>query len=323
MSTIEDLPERTLESRLRFTRDMMAGPIYRKYERALRKTWDPGEWDYTQDRADFEKLTPEQQKGLLIITVRFLAGEQEVTDEILPMIYAAHMLGKYDWVMYLSTFMLEEARHSQFFAIWHDKVIDCVEPDELRPYWVDHEKMTDPSGRFTTGEPVYEGLPFYGQKLLEACHAGDLKEIEKGFVRFVTLYNVWVEGVLTMPSYEIVIDTCDIWNALPTLRHGFKQIIADEGRHITFGTTVCRELIDANPEYGDLVHEAIELYRGNAVGMLAYQRFVPELDLNKYQTQKVRHYKNRCRELGIDADQTLIDQILDPNIDFVIGVEAG
>ena len=39
--------------------------------------------------------------------------------------------------------------------------------------------------------------------------------------------------------------------------------------------------------------------------------------------QKVRHYKNRCRELGIDVDQTLIDDILDPNIDFVIGVEAG
>ena len=32
MATIEDQPERTLESRLRFSRDMMAGPIYRKYE---------------------------------------------------------------------------------------------------------------------------------------------------------------------------------------------------------------------------------------------------------------------------------------------------
>ena len=31
MATIEEQPERTLESRLRFSRDMMAGPIYRKY----------------------------------------------------------------------------------------------------------------------------------------------------------------------------------------------------------------------------------------------------------------------------------------------------
>jgi hypothetical protein len=37
----------------------------------------------------------------------------------------------------------------------------------------------------------------------------------------------------------------------------------------------------------------------------------------------VRHYRNRCREMGVVPDQTLIDQILDPTIDFVSGVEAG
>ena len=43
----------------------------------------------------------------------------------------------------------------------------------------------------------------------------------------------------------------------------------------------------------------------------------------KYQAQKVRHYRNRCREMGITPDETLIEQILDPEIDFVVGVEAG
>jgi hypothetical protein len=38
---------------------------------------------------------------------------------------------------------------------------------------------------------------------------------------------------------------------------------------------------------------------------------------------KVRHYKNRCREMGVTPDETLIEQILDPSIDFVVGVEAG
>ena len=37
MATIEEQPERTLESRLRFTREMMQGSIYRKYEKAMRK----------------------------------------------------------------------------------------------------------------------------------------------------------------------------------------------------------------------------------------------------------------------------------------------
>jgi len=67
----------------------------------------------------------------------------------------------------------------------------------------------------------------------------------------------------------------------------------------------------------------IDEYRGNAVGMLEYQRKVPGLDLQKYQRQKARHYLNRCREMGVTADQSLVDQILDPELDFVVGVEAG
>ncbi len=158
---------------------------------------------------------------------------------------------------------------------------------------------------------------------MDAVKSGDEAAIEQAFVRFATLYNVWVEGVLTMPSYEIVIDTTLAWNALPTLRLGFKSILADEGRHITFGTEACRILIEQSPEYEALVHEVIEEYKANAVGMLEYQRNVPGLDLDKYQRQKVRHYRNRCRELGITPDARLIEDILDPSIDFVVGVEAG
>jgi hypothetical protein len=132
-----------------------------------------------------------------------------------------------------------------------------------------------------------------------------------------------VEGVLTMPSYEIVIDTTEMWDVLPTLRFGFKSILGDEGRHITFGTQASRILIEKNPAYEALAHEVIDEYRANAVGMLEYQRHVPGLELDKYQRQKVRHYLNRCREMGITPDRTLVDQILDPEIDFVVGVEAG
>jgi hypothetical protein len=59
------------------------------------------------------------------------------------------------------------------------------------------------------------------------------------------------------------------------------------------------------------------------VGLVEYQKAVPGLDLDKYQQQKVRHYRNRCREMGITPDDELIEQILDPEIDFVVGVQAG
>jgi ribonucleoside-diphosphate reductase beta chain len=314
---------RPVESRLRLTRAMREGSIYRKYEKATRKVWDPKQLDYEEDAADWRRLSDSQREGILTITIRFEGGEQEVTDELTPMLAAAHALGRFDWVMYLSTFLLEEARHSEFFGLWHERVAGLVEPEEKARHWPLREHTVDPSGRFVVGEPVYEGLPRYGGKLLDAVRSRDESAIEAAFVRFATLYSVWIEGVLTMPSYEIVIDTTEVWDALPTLRLGFRSVLADEGRHITFGTEACRILIEKNPQYEALVHETIDEYKGNAVGMLEYQRNVPGLDLDKYQRQKVRHYRNRCRELGIAPDETLVEQILDPTIDFVVGVEAG
>jgi ribonucleoside-diphosphate reductase beta chain len=312
-----------VEQRFLLTPAMTAGSIYRKYEKATRKVWDPKEYDYAQDRADFERMTEEQRFGVLAITVRIEAGEQAVTDEILPMLAAAHALGRFDWVMYLSTFVLEEARHSEFFNIWHRDVCGIETPAEKTAYWPPREHTVDPTGQFHTGEPVYEGIPRYGRALMDAVATGEQAVIEQAFIRFSTLYNTWVEGVLTMPTYEIVLDTTTAWDVLPTLRLGFRSILADEGRHITFGTEACRILMSEHPEYEALVHEVVDEYCGNAVGMLEYQRNVPGLDLAKYQTQKVRHYRNRCREMGVIPDQRLIDAILDPSLDFIVGVQAG
>jgi ribonucleoside-diphosphate reductase beta chain len=314
---------RPVETRFRLDQEIMAGAIYRKYEKATRKIWDAKQLDYEHDAADWARMTDEQRAGIATITVRFEAGEQEVTDELLPMLAAAHALGRFDWVMFLSTFMLEEARHSEFFTLWHARVAKLLTPADKAAFWPLREHTVDPLGRFKVGEPVYLGLPEYGRKLSAAVQSGDETAIERAFVQFATLYCAWVEGVLTMPSYEIVIDITQIWDVLPALRQGFRNILGDEGRHITFGTEACRILIEKNAACEALAHEVIDEYRGNAVGMLEYQRGVPGLDLQKYQRQKVRHYLNRCREMRITPDQSLVDQILDPEIDFVVGVEAG
>jgi ribonucleoside-diphosphate reductase beta chain len=312
-----------VESRFHFTREMIEGSIYRKYEKAIRGVWNAKDFDYAQDAADWQRIDDEQRRGLLGVTVRFLAGEQAVTDELVPMLAAAHALGRYDWTMFLSTFLMEEAKHSEFFMLWHDRVVGILDPDEVAAHFLVRSKTVDPTGRFEVKDLLHEGLPRYGGLLMDAVRGGNEAEIEAAFVRFSAAYNGFAEGVLTMPSYEIVIDTTVRWNAFPVLREGFRRILADEGRHITFGTAASRILIEKDPGYEQLVHEVFDEYRGNVVGLVEYQKAVPGLDLQKYQTMKVRHYRNRCREMGITPDETLIEQILDPEIDFVVGVEAG
>jgi ribonucleoside-diphosphate reductase beta chain len=309
--------------RFHFTREMVNGPVYRKYKFAINRVWNVDDVDLSQDVKDWGRITPEQREGLLGVTVRFLAGEQAVTDELVPMIAASHALGRFDWVTYLSTFLMEEAKHAQFFMRWHSEVVGVLEPEEVARHFLVRGTTADPSGRFEVRDVLHEALPEYGRRLLEAAIGGDQQEIERAFVRFSAAYNGFVEGVLTMPSYEIVIDTTLLWDAFPGLRDGFRLILMDEGRHITFGTGACRTLIEKNPDYEAIVHEVFDAYRGNVVGLVEYQKAVPGLEVQKYQDQKVRHYRNRCREMGITPDQELVDQILDPEIDFVVGVEAG
>ena len=306
-----------------FTREAIEGPVYRKYEKAIRKFWRVDDLDFSQDARDWGTISEEQKRGLLGVTIRFLAGEQNVTNELVPMLAAAQALRRFDWTVYLSTFLMEEAKHAEFFMRWHDKVVGVLEPEEVAQHFLVRGKTVDPSGRFEVRDVLHEALPYYGRRLLESTLGGEEAEIERAFVAFSAAYNAFVEGVLTMPSYEIVIDTTESWNAFPTLRQGFRLILMDEGRHITFGTYACKVLIEKDPSYEEEVHRVFDSYRGNIVGLVEYQKAVPGLDLDKYQTMKIRHYRNRCREMGITPDETLIEQILDPSIDFVVGVEAG
>ncbi|MGL6280062.1 MAG: ribonucleotide-diphosphate reductase subunit beta, partial [Gaiella sp.] len=192
MTTLE------IESKFHFTREMLAGPIYRKYEKAIRKIWSVEDLDFTQDALDWQRITPEQQKGLLGVTVRFLAGEQAVTDELVPMLAAAHALRRFDWTMFLSTFLMEEAKHAEFFMRWHEAVLGAVDPQEIAPHFLVRGKTVDPSGRFEVRDVLHEALPDYGGKLLRAAVDGTEEEIERAFVQFSAAYNGFVEGVLTM-----------------------------------------------------------------------------------------------------------------------------
>src|SRR3954454_1633575 len=309
--------------KFQFTREAIEGPVYRKYEKAIRKFWSVEDLDFTQDARDWARIDDDQKRGLLGVTVRFLAGEENVTNELVPMLAAAQALRRFDWTVYLSTFLMEEAKHAEFFMRWHKEVVGALEPEEVAQHFLVRGKTIDPSGRFEVRDVLHEALPYYGRQLMEATMGGAEVEIERAFVAFSAAYNAFVEGVLTMPSYEIVIDTTEGWNAFPALNRGFRLILSDEGRHITFGTMACRILIEKDPSYEEAVHEVFDAYRGNIVGLVEYQKAVPDLDLDKYQNMKVRHYRNRCREMGVAPDETLIDQILDPSIDFVVGVEAG
>ena len=158
---------------------------------------------------------------MLGVTVRFLAGEQAVTDELVPMIAASHALGRFDWVTYLSTFLMEEAKHAEFFMRWHDEVVGVLEPEEVARHFLVRGATVDPSGRFEVRDVLHEALPDVRPRPARGLDGRDTRRTSSApssasrppTTRFV-------EGVLTMPSYEIVIDTTMLWDAFPGAARG-------------------------------------------------------------------------------------------------------
>ena len=103
-------------------------PAMRLFEKAKRYgIWNPSEIDFRQDREDWLRLTPLEQEVLLHLTSLFQAGEEAVTGDILPLMLAMSREGRIEEEMYLTTFLFEEAKHTDFFRRFLDEVADVHE----------------------------------------------------------------------------------------------------------------------------------------------------------------------------------------------------
>jgi hypothetical protein len=103
-------------------RGLEAGFPLRLYHKAKRLFWDPAALDFTQDRATYEALDPRAQDLLLRLTSLFLGGEEAVTLDLLPLVRVVAQEGRLEEEMYLTTFLLEEAKHVEFFARFLEEV---------------------------------------------------------------------------------------------------------------------------------------------------------------------------------------------------------
>ena len=91
-----------------------------------------------------------------------------------------------------------------------------LEPDEVAAHFLDRAQTVDPSGRFVVRDVLHEALPRYGRRADGGRRwPATRRRSSEAFVRFSACYNAFAEGVLTMPSYEIVIDTCEDVGRLP------------------------------------------------------------------------------------------------------------
>jgi len=196
---------------------------FKLYEKAKKfGTWDPRDIDFSRDKADWESLTDEQREIILSLIAFFYSAEEAVTHDILPMIYAISQTGHYEEEMFLTTFLFEEAKHSDFFSL---ALQNIGITGELNSYHTPpYRKLFD------------EMLPATMGRLME-------DQSPKAMADAAILYNMFAEGVLAETGYWSFYENLAKINKMPGLIEGIRNIKRDESRHIGFGTFLLQRLI--------------------------------------------------------------------------------
>jgi ribonucleoside-diphosphate reductase beta chain len=212
----------------------------RLYRKAKRYEWDPWELDIDQDAPDWEALDGAEHRALATLTSQFLAGEEAVTLDILPLLNVMHDQGRTEETLFLTTFLADEAKHTAFFGRYFDEVVQTDR--DLDEYLT----------------PAYETV--FSEKLPEAMNALEEDRSPEAITRASVTYNLFIEGVLAETGYWSYYTTLEEDDLLPGLREAIGHVQRDESRHIAYGIFLLSRMI-AEHDVWDVVEEtANELF---------------------------------------------------------------
>jgi ribonucleoside-diphosphate reductase beta chain len=196
----------------------------RLYQKAKRLgVWDPATFDFVQDRRDWEGLDDLQRETVLSLTSLFVAGEEAVTLDLLPLVMAIARENRIEEELYLTTFLFEEAKHMELFARFLHEVAGG--PTDLDRFHV-------PSYR----KLFYEELPAAMERLLTDSSA-------EALARASVTYNMIVEGVLAETGYHSYHESLAANDLMPGLCKALVEIKRDESRHIAYGVFLLSRLV--------------------------------------------------------------------------------
>src|SRR5712691_9344929 len=187
--------------------------LYRRWEA---QQWAVADLDFTLDRQDWDEATDLERKATLWSHRLFFNGEERVTATLAPFVWAAPTP---EIEIFLSTQMVDEARHNAFFKRWWHEVVGTEAKDltsllkEIRPDTNEGYNIL-----------FYDKLPALAQRL-----ASNPKDFD-AFVEGVTLYHIVVEAT----------------------------IARDESRHVSFGIKVLQEAVREDAQrYAPLIQKTL------------------------------------------------------------------
>lgn len=274
-------------------------PPYRLFEKAKQfGIWNPSDIDFTQDIADWATMSDEQKTVLGHLTSIFQAGEEAVTLDLLPLISVIAQEGRIEEEMYLTTFLWEEAKHTDFFSRWLTEV--ATDLTEL--------------SRFETAS--YKVL--FHDKLPTALNALRTDASPRAQVIASVTYNMIVEGVLAETGYHAYFTALERQDLFPGVREGIYRLKQDESRHIAYGIYLLSRLISAEPTLWDIAETTLNELLPIAMTIInepfiLYDPMPFPLDQNEFAMYAMGQYQKRIARLQKARTTSLTDIIDETN----------
>lgn len=219
--------------------------------------WNPQDLDFSQDRRDWLALSGPQQATLSALTSLFVAGEESVTLDLLPLMLAVSNGGHTEEALYLTTFLFEEAKHTEFFERAQREVF-ALEGDLSHWHGESYRQV------------FYTALPGAMNALLTDRSPGAL-------ARASTTYNMIVEGVLAETGYHAFRNLLAERGLMPGVLEGITLLQRDESRHIAYGLHLLARLLRADAGVWDSIETQLNTLLPQALNVIPETLARPEL----------------------------------------------
>ena len=217
---------------------------WRLWDKGKRLHWDPADLDFTKDAEDWQNLPMQQRLMLAGLANGFMVGEEGVTLDIMPLVFAIADEGRAEETLFLTQFAYEEAKHVDFFSRWFKAI--GADPLEMREL----------SRKNATERGVRLPDPEQPNGLFESILPRTMRRVltdrsPEAYLDCSVTYNQFIEGCLAIAGYRMWKQMFDNFGVMPGLREGLGHVQADERRHIAYGTYLCRRLIARHNELAE------------------------------------------------------------------------
>lgn len=236
--------------------DILPMRLYHKAKRL--GVWDPRSIDFSQDVQDWQSFSDEERESILGLTALFQAGEEGVTLDLLPLILVVAREQRLEEEMFLTTFLWEEAKHTEFFRRFLDEVAHDSS-DLSRFHTASYRAL------------FYEELP----RTMNALLTDHSLEAQ---LRASVTYNMIIEGVLAETGYHSYYNMLERNNVMPGLRQGVGLLKRDESRHIAYGVYLISRLVAQQPDLWDVAEQEMNRLLMFALGVVT-ESFQDSMDL--------------------------------------------